>query len=195
VATSQLDLCAMVLQFSDHMIMPSLLGAGPVTALLEQELFRPLAKHMGQEESALEAAAVLPRYQHLTGKSMDIVTVELPGVEKENVTLDVKEHLLRVSAERLMPEDSDTMASMSAGDAPPAREPSPSAEHADERAVCADGGGDSQREASGRRVKYSGTFALARNTDVSGIQADYKNGLLTVKIPHRRQEMHRVVLQ
>lgn len=172
----------MVLYLADP--VPSLLNPGRLATLLENEVSRAHAQHEEQKEISHETMTTCPRYQHLTGKSMDIVTVELPGVEKENVILDVKEHLLHLSAERVMPDANPVTA---------AREHS-SPEKTGEPAG-ADGADAERRGGSVRTVKYVTAFSLGKNADVSGIQADYSNGLLTVKVPHRSPEVHRVMLQ
>lgn len=173
----------MVLYFSDK--GPSLLYHRRLSALFENEVARAQAQLEKLEKSKLETTTIRPWCQILTSKSVDILTIELPGVEKERVNLDVKERVLHLSAERVMPYSIETTTA--------AREEC--MQEKAEDGAGADGNVEEGRNESARALKYSSEFSLGTRIDVAAIQAEYSNGLLTIKLPHRGPETHRITLQ
>lgn len=78
------------------------------------------------------------------------IQIDLPGVEKEAITVDVKENILSVSGERKFEKETKEQ--------------------------------DYYRLES-RYGRFERRFSLPENTDADAIEASFKNGVLTVKLP------------
>lgn len=170
----------MVLSFEHD--VPLLFGTGGCYWPSGMHLSHSQARKEKEEASTPGTVTTAPRYEHHAGKEMDTLTVELPGAEKEHVTLDVKGHLLYLSAERKMP----GAHSMTA--------PEETSGGNGDRGAGRDGTSPDQIENPATTMKYVATFSLGKKADVSAIQGEYKNGLLTIKVPHTRPETHRIAL-
>lgn len=145
-------------------------SAAPASCLQEQ---RPQ-----KVERTPESTTVNPRRRYVGGADMDILEIELPGVEKSNVDLNVGDYCLRLSAERAMPSGS----AASGGD--------------EEKECAAEGAGAAdQAQAPQAVLTYAARIPLQTRADVGAVEAEMKNGLLTIRVPHKRPETHRIKLQ
>jgi HSP20 family molecular chaperone IbpA len=167
------------------------------TAFPLSRLGRASAVEGGSQSGVL---AMNPRYHHVAADNADILSVELPGVEKNNVKLDVKDFTLSVSGERMIP-------SMQTGK--PVKDiketGKPVKDSKTDKAEGEPGGRVEVTHVEGNgttaekvhpasAMKYSAMFSLAKVADVSAITADYKNGLLTIIVPHKQPETRRIEL-
>jgi HSP20 family molecular chaperone IbpA len=144
-------------------------------------------------------ATTLPRYQHWPSSNVDVLEVELPGVDKGDVKMDVKGFTLCVAAERVMHHDAPRPEAVDGtADKPPVVEEPAGAEGSDQVRVNKEAGGSStvaDRADHMHRVKYSAKFSLSKVADINGITAEFKNGLLRVTVPHKQPaEPRKIVL-
>ena len=83
-----------------------------------------------------------------------ILMAELPGVKKEDIQLEIKDNLIRISGERKI------------------EYPEKVSVHRVER----------------RNTKFDRTFRLPHKVDIDKINAEYKNGVLTIKMPRAESD-------
>ena len=89
-----------------------------------------------------------------------VISFDLPGVKKENVRIDIKDHLLTVSGER-----------------------------ADQR----EEGKPSKRFVERFYGKFTRSFELPSDVDVDNIEADYKDGVLSIALPKSEKAQARQI--
>jgi HSP20 family molecular chaperone IbpA len=182
----------MVYSFSHHVpnVCDAVLYMDP-TAYPRSHLDRPAAIEYGSQSGGL---SMNPRYQHVATESADILSVELPGVDKSNVQLEVRDFTLRITGERLQPSVVREMPINIKKSANAGKADNANGDHMEASHVEGKGFSDVKVHPAST-IKYSATFSLEKVADVGAISADHKNGLLTVTIPHkptvtRRIELH-----
>jgi HSP20 family molecular chaperone IbpA len=132
-----------------------------------------------------------PRYIHDTLDDTDILSVELPGVDKNNVKLEVKDYTLHVYGERIMRNAEPRNGKRVEGE-------NPSDDGDGKVEITHEEGKGTSAEKAERpdaTLKYRATFALAKVADVQAITADLSNGLLIVTVPHKKSETRRIELK
>lgn len=155
----------------------------PVSMLLD-DLNRPCRS----ASKALFTRSAHPRYRTSSSAAGDVTEVELPGVEKSNVSLDVKGKTLRIVAKRMM-NDSDFPTAGTSCEAPVEEKSNANAERAPD-AVRGDGEG--QQPVDEVKMEYDVRFSLGRAADTDRISADMKNGLLRVRVPTKAPQAPQV---
>ena len=117
-----------------------------------QKTFEYMHRLMKTVEQAPEAPAVdfVPAVNTREADDAYYVEVDLPGVEKEDISIDVKDNVLTISGERKLEEE--------------------------------------RKEDEFYRVesfygKFERSFSLPEDVDADKIEAEAKDGVLTVKIP------------
>ena len=117
-----------------------------------QKTFEYMNKLMQNIEQAPEAPAVdfVPAVNTREADDAYYVEVDLPGVKKEDISIDVKDNVLTISGERKVEEE--------------------------------------RKEDEFYRVesfygKFERSFSLPEDVDADKIEAEAKDGVLTVKIP------------
>jgi HSP20 family molecular chaperone IbpA len=121
-------------------------------------------------------SVIVPSYSTRRTKDADNITIELPGVPKETLKLDIKSHFLIVSGSRPDP------------DAPTEPQLTEQTERSTDRNGKSDKGevgeGNADEQYDGH-IHYEVRVMLSERLDVDSISADYKDGLLCVRVPHR----------
>ena len=152
------------------------------------------------------ASAVAPRYTVQNDDGVSFVDVELPGVAKESVTVEVNGRTLCISGDRIVRQRA---VSEDAGRGEPGQSDAPvdakeGASHGAEGtgsktptvrqdATESDAAGDAEGvAAAGERVVYKAEFSLPASADCAKVSADFHDGLLEVRIPRKQAESHRV---
>ena len=117
-----------------------------------QKTFEYMNRLMQSIESAAEAPAVdfVPAVNTREADDAYYIEVDLPGVKKEDINIDVKDNILTISGERKVEEE--------------------------------------RKEDDFYRVesvygKFERSFSLPEDVDADKIEAEAKDGVLTVKIP------------
>jgi len=98
----------------------------------------------------------LPPVDIKENKNSYVINAELPGIEKDNISVDVEDHTLSISAERSSEKEKKE--------------------------------GDSFHTIERAYGKFYRSFSLPQNVDLSNIQADYKNGILSLVLPKHKEQ-------
>jgi len=91
-----------------------------------------------------------------------IIQIELPGIEKENIKLDITDCGIEIKAEKKQ-----------------------------EREM----GKDKEYEYSRSYAGFYRTFDVPDDTDLEKINASYKNGILTIKLPKKTEVKKKKIIQ
>ncbi len=105
--------------------------------------------HSAREEERSDIAFV-PAVNTREGDDAYYIEVELPGVKKEDINIDIDENTLTISGERKIKE-----------------------EHKE----------DTFYKVESYYGKFERSFALPEDVDVDKIEAEFKDGVLEIKIP------------
>jgi HSP20 family protein len=116
--------------------------------------------------------AITPSYTITRSSEADTIHVELPGVQKESLKLDAENFFLFVSGSR---------GSRQATALTPSEK--------SDRDV--NGEHLSYSEKSKDVVRYEVKFRIPERSDADEVKADYADGLLTIRVPHRREAERR----
>lgn len=140
---------------------------------------------------------VQPQYtvKHVDGTAF--LEVELPGVARETVKLDIREGTLKVSGERVA--RSFDVGDQEKADARKERAASVTKD-AEMKLDTGNPGSDrvkvpeAQRvpEVLARTITYIAEFTLPSRPDVGNASAEYKDGLLRVRLPRKEPEMQTI---
>jgi HSP20 family molecular chaperone IbpA len=128
--------------------------------------------------------SMIPRYHHDAAADTDILSVELPGVDKSDVKLEVKDYALHVYGERVA-RSAESRKNKPIGGEKPRQDGDSNVEvmHEEGKGTSAE-----KVEHPEATLKYHATFSLAKVADIEAITADLRNGLLTVTVPHKKEE-------
>jgi HSP20 family molecular chaperone IbpA len=135
-----------------------------------------------QSQATLRTAHVTPSYSSSSDKNAAYLEVEMPGVPKESLTIDVKNDTLIIHGTR--PRRDTTEKSKVQGD-DVVRETKESEGEID---CCMNIEGDDSKP-----VVYEVKFRLDGRSDINGIRADYHDGLLKICVPHRQDIAPRTI--
>lgn len=109
----------------------------------------------------------------------DVLEIELPGVSKENVVVEVKENTLTVTGERSGRRSGDEMASK--------EEETDKASSSEHCRVAA-----SEGSKAIDYLRYRIVFEVGGKLSLQNAEAHMENGLLMVKLPRTEPEKHRI---
>ncbi|KAI0562371.1 Small heat shock protein HSP20 [Gracilaria domingensis] len=125
-----------------------------------------------QRKSKPTATELSPAaYTRQANENETVLQVDLPGVDKEHVSVEVKGHKLTVTGKRL-------------------RFANDSAEKKKDKESS---DGDTVME-NQTPVVYKRTFTLARSVDVEAVKAEsFENGVLTLVLPKKEQAQPRKI--
>jgi HSP20 family molecular chaperone IbpA len=140
-----------------------------------------------QSQATLLTAHVTPSYSSSSDKNAAYMEVEMPGVPKESLTIDVKNDTLiihgtrprRGTTERREVQDGDVV-----GDG----NTRVTKESEGEIDCCLNIEGDDSKP-----VVYEVKFRIDGGSDMNGIRADYHDGLLKICVPHRQNIAPRTI--
>lgn len=131
---------------------------------------------------------VSPNYNTVFVDGTGLLEIELPGVSKERLQVDVRDNVLFVTGSRGS-QDAETTHEAAAPE-----DPSINAEkfNTSKDEATADGKQnevttDSKPAFAHEGLKYSAKFKLAYDADINDIKAEFKDGLLKVRIPRRAE--------
>ncbi|MGE4294096.1 MAG: Hsp20/alpha crystallin family protein [Campylobacterales bacterium] len=116
--------------------------------------FREIQRHLEALSSSSGVAPNLSSFSPAvnTRESAEayFIQIDLPGVDKEAIAVDVKENVLSVSGERKYEKETKE---------------------------------EDYYRLESRYGRFERRFSLPENTDADAIEAGYKNGVLTIKLP------------
>jgi HSP20 family molecular chaperone IbpA len=135
---------------------------------------------------------IFPRYRAVSDHNAMILEIELPGVDKKSIELDVNRKQLTVAAKRPI------LSSFGAHrDNGPKKAAIEGGEHK---------GGERMHEVEGsvekavaevrtqdNSLKYSAKFRLGYDVDVDHVSADFKEGILCIRVPRHEESTSRRV--
>lgn len=156
---------------------------------LESFLFDAFDIPAAGRQAFSDTRTVSPNYNTVFIDGTGLLEIELPGVAKDRLQLDVRDNVLFVTGSRVPHPDDSTCATTEA------EVRTSRAETTDGKKTSANGGDKevhkdiSSNDASAKRegLKYSAKFKLAYDADVNAIKAEFKDGLLKVRIPRRAE--------
>lgn len=129
-----------------------------------------------------------PNYTTTMSNGVAILTVELPGVRKDCLDLNLKDNVISVLGKRPVTEDSNF-----AGVSPGNIQDTPNSSQDENRdSPLAKKAG--QEHVQEKVITYSAKFKLVYDVDVDGIKADFKDGLLKMKVPRKKESESRKLL-
>jgi HSP20 family molecular chaperone IbpA len=114
---------------------------------------------------------IAPNYHSLYTNGSEVLEIELPGVTKESLQIEVKEHILIVTGSRapyalassIETEENDSVKKIEGANTKKALEEAP------------------------KLLTYLAKFKMSRIANVEEMKADFKDGLLRVVIPRRKE--------
>lgn len=128
-----------------------------------------------------------PNYKTTLANGVAVLEIELPGVPKDRLDLTIKEDIVDVTGVR---PKRDIHAFVGVHPADITKVP----ENAKKEEKALGNGAQGDNEETGC-VKYAAKFKLAYDVDVENIKAEFKDGLLQMKIPRRKEsEPRRLVV-
>jgi HSP20 family molecular chaperone IbpA len=171
--------------------LPQYLNAHPMSQYINAlSMFDHPAESTALDRTApARSAAMLPRYNHVTTTDVDVLEVELPGVDKKDVKIELKGFTLFVTAERVMPHHAAEPTAAAKGADKLVVSGTPRPENGDQVHVNKNGGDPSTPAQKGEHrqvIKYAAKFSLAKIADLEAVSAECKNGLLRVTVPHKK---------
>lgn len=119
----------------------------------------------------------LPSYTIREVEDGETIEVELPGVAREDLVVEVKDRDLTVTGRRI-PSSEVT--------ATPRKSPE---ENISEKMASNDGMGQENTRST---VSYKVSFRLPEKADMDQVRGDLKNGLLTLRVPRKEAEKHSI---
>jgi len=161
------------------------------------------ARNSNRTPPTRRMSTIEPRYSAQYHDGASFIDVELPGVSKESVTVDVKGRTLTIYGERLLRRRTARKtaghreASHAGTQIDSQEESRPGAEHTDtmERPEKQ---GEEAAEVGTRvktavgKVTHHLQFTLPASADEGNVSADFHDGLLEVRVPRKEAQSHRV---
>jgi HSP20 family protein len=138
---------------------------------LELRFLDVLQHHHSGKQPRRNSSTQRPTYSTSSVKEAVFIEVELPGVTKDALKVDLIDDVLVVTGSRPR-----CMA--------PSREPVQDKQQSDEK---------EDRVEMADRFSYEARFKLQQRQGVDGIEAEYRNGLLTIRVPQVEKTMPRRV--
>jgi HSP20 family molecular chaperone IbpA len=117
---------------------------------------------------------IAPNYHSLYVNGYEVLEIELPGVKKESLTMELKEHILTVTGSRAPYAPAVNTATAEAGEIANAKK-------SDGVTVR------KSAEEGPKSLMYSVKFKMSRVANVDDIKGDFNDGLLRVVIPRRKE--------
>jgi HSP20 family molecular chaperone IbpA len=144
----------------------------PLESLFLDSVKSKRCSHQRAKMAEQRAAVVTPTYSTSTGKDVDIIEVELPGVAKDSLKLEFKTNLLVVTASRGRHDLKPSLSTSQESAEPNARVNNISPQ-----------------------IVYEVKFKLPERSDSDSIEASYRNGLLTIHVSRRKEpESRRIAI-
>lgn len=121
--------------------------------------------------------AIEPRYSVQRFEDGHVIEIELPGVDKKNVSVEVKDRAVTVAGTRSMVASDLTGKNTEDGTG--------TQERNHDRAGT---GAEVKRESTERGVQYEVTLRVPEEADTNMICAEMNDGLLVVKVPKKQSQ-------
>lgn len=135
-------------------------------------------------------STIFPRYRAVSDHNAMVLEIELPGVDKKSIELDVNRKQLTVSAKRPI------LSSFGAGrNGGPQKGAIEGGEHKSGEHKHEVEGSIEKAVAEVRTVdnslKYSAKFRLGYDVDVENVAAEFKEGILCIRVPRHEESTSR----
>lgn len=157
-----------------------LYNATPLSMLLED-----LNRSIHRASNGHNPKVAQPLYRTSSSAGGDMIEVELPGVDKSNVSLDMKGETLHIVAKRMTSNSGAQVATgKQIGGGP-------------EQDASVDSGKKESGEGEKVEVEYVVRFNVGKRADTDRVSANMKNGLLHVVVPAKspqKPEVRKVAL-
>lgn len=154
---------------------------------LESFLFDAFELPVHDRKLESRTKTLSPNYKTTLSNGVAVLEIELPGVPKDHLDLTVKEDIIEITGCRIKRDVNEFV-----GVHPTEVTKIPEQTKKEESSA---GHITHGSKSDAGCVKYSAKFKLAYDVDVDNIQAQFRDGLLQMKIPRRKEaEPRRLVV-